>query len=245
MLFKNFPKKRKPLTPEYLEIYETHYKTNRDGTTKMSSASQKMERWLHKQVAKDSSNAKRKFTTLELGAGTLNQLDYEKNIEAYDIVEPFTMLYKDSKNLVKIRTIYDLIESVPENNRYDRVTSCATLEHIENLPYVVARSALLLNESGCFRASVPSEGGFLWKLAYTLTTGREFKAKYRLDYSVIMKHEHVNRVDEIVEVIKYFFNSVKIKRFGIGKHLSFYTFILAKDPDIEKCNKFLQETKNI
>jgi hypothetical protein len=48
--FEEFPKRRDDLPEEYQKIYEKHYIENRDGQTKMSFLSQKMESWLHKTV---------------------------------------------------------------------------------------------------------------------------------------------------------------------------------------------------
>jgi cyclopropane fatty-acyl-phospholipid synthase-like methyltransferase len=59
--------------------------------------------------------------------------------------------------LPRIRSIYADISEVPAEIQYDRITSVATLEHICNLPEVIARSALLLAKDGVFRASIPSE----------------------------------------------------------------------------------------
>ena len=245
-MFENFPKVSKPLPPEYAKIYEQQYKSNRSGATVASSASQRMEAWLHKNVAKDSSLD---LSTLEIGAGNLNQLKFESIGTEYDIVEPFKALYENEKSKDQIRTIYDLMEDVPVTNKYDRITSCATFEHIHNLPYVVAKSGLLLKENGCLRSAVPSEGGALWKIGYSLTTGLEFRMRYKLDYSVLMKYEHVNTVDEIHAVIKYFFKDVSVNRFGCGKHFSLYTFFLAKNPIIDRCiaycNLNLMEEENL
>ena len=46
------------------------------------------------------------FQILELGAGNLNHLKYERDFHIYDIVEPFRELYKDSPELKKIRYKY-------------------------------------------------------------------------------------------------------------------------------------------
>ena len=234
-MFKNFPKIRTPLPPEYAAFYENQYKNNRSGNTTATSVSRRLESWLHKKVAKDSASH---LSTLEIGAGNLNQLQYESTGKAYDIVEPFTALYENEVKKPLIRNIYNLIEDVPLTNKYDRITSCAAFEHIPNLPYVVSKTGLLLNEGGTLRTAVPSEGGMMWKLGYTLTTGLEFRAKYKLDYSVLMKHEHVNTVDEVQEVIRYFYKDVSVSRFGVGKHFSFYSFILAHNPDIERCKQY-------
>jgi len=234
-MFENFPKTRKPLPPEYSAIYEQHYKSNRGGGTRAAGAAQRMEVWLHKKVAGDSALD---LSTLEIGAGTLNQLDYEIIGTEYDIVEPFKALFENVDGKDKIRAVYDLIEDVPASNRYDRITSCATFEHIENLPFVVGKSGLLLGAGGCLRVAVPSEGGFLWKLGYSLTTGLEFRLRHKLDYSVLMKYEHINTVDEILDVIQFFFSDVKIHRFGFGKHFSFYSFFIARDPIMTRCEEY-------
>src|SRR5512140_3633362 len=84
-----FPKSRPPLPPKLEAIYTKQYIENRSGETPAASLSQRLERWLHHQVAADVKCAATPGSTLELGAGTLNQLAYEPAGPAYDIVEPF------------------------------------------------------------------------------------------------------------------------------------------------------------
>lgn len=235
-------------------IYNEHYKSNRNGTTAASSLSRKMENWLHHTVAKDRSfdlNEK----TLEIGAGTLNQLDFEKNIGQYDIIEPFKLLYQDSSHLNKVNNIYNDIQDIIinlkliENNQvniemlpcgvYDRIISSAVLEHILDLPLLVAYSCLLLKDNGIFSASIPSQGRFLWTIGYKLTTGLEFKHKYKLNYDVIMNYEHVNTQQEIIDVCTYFFNNADKKLFGITDELSFYTHLSCRKPNKNKAVEFI------
>lgn len=110
-LFPQFPKVRTPLPKQYAKIYESYYKSNRNGDTTASSAAQKMERWLHHKVANDTRGL-RGNRTLEIGAGTLNQLDFERDFSHYDVIEPFSALYSDSPNLRKVRKIYADISEV-------------------------------------------------------------------------------------------------------------------------------------
>lgn len=241
-MFDQFPKTRPPLSRDIEALYLAYYKSNRGGQTTASSLAQRMESWLHKQVAKDVVNpANLKNVTLELGAGTLNHLQYEPNFHPYDIVEPFTELYKNSPCLERVRNVYSDIADVPDSSRYDRITSVATLEHICNLPEVVARSGLLLAENGVFRASIPSEGTFLWTLGWKMTTGLEFKLKHGIDYNLIMKFEHVNTAREIEEVLKYFFGEIRCKVFGITKSCSLYRYYECNSPFIARCYKYLSE----
>lgn len=238
-MFENYPKNRPPLQKQIQDIYAEHYKSNREGQTTAASLAQRMESWLHRQVAGDVvTQHDSKKVTLELGAGTLNQLGYEPEVHAYDIVEPFAELYKNSNLLKRIRSTYADISEVPTSSSYDRITSVATLEHICNLPEVIARCGLLLTHNGVLRASVPSEGTWLWTLGWKLTTGLEFKIKYGLDYGMLMKHEHVNTAKEIEEVLEYFFREVKCRVFGLSRRNSLYQYFECRQPDIDRCREF-------
>ncbi len=237
-MLNNFPKSRIDLPEDYKKLYNEMYKKNREGETTASSLSQKMESWLHRKIAKDLVNNIQK-STLEIGAGTLNQLKYE-NTSPYDIVEPFKELYQNSPYLSKIRNIFNDIDEIGSNAKYDRITSIATFEHILDLPKVVAKSCLLLNEKGTLRVSIPNEGNFLWTLGWKMTTGLEFRIKYKLDYGVIMKHEHLNNANEIEEVLKLFFTKLKRSVFGITKHCALYRFYECMNPKIEFAENYLQ-----
>ncbi|MDR1243838.1 MAG: class I SAM-dependent methyltransferase [Endomicrobium sp.] len=143
--FSNFPKSRFVLPQEYADIYEKHYLENRAGSTIVSSLSSKVEGWMHYMVAKTGGNKK---TTLEIGAGTLNQIDYEEP-GVYDIVEPYSFLYKNSHHIKNIRKTYNSIFEIPfTSTRYDRIISIAVLEHVLDLPDLVAYSAKLLVDGG-------------------------------------------------------------------------------------------------
>ena len=238
MDFTAFPKKRPELPEKYKEIYADHYKKNREGDTSATSVSKKLEAWMHKKVAGDVKNDITKYT-LEIGAGTLNQLEYEKS-QCYDIVEPFAKLFKDSEHLHEIQNIYKDIDEIEVSPVYDRITSIATFEHIENLPHVVAKSALLLKNNGCLRFAIPNEGTFLWKLGYTLTTGVEFRILYGLNYEVLMRHEHINTASEIDEIVRHFFGNIRREVLGIHKNIGFYRFYECSSPNIERANNYLQ-----
>ncbi len=241
-MFDNYPKSRPKLPKSILSIYKKHYKMNREGKTKASGMAQKMEAWLHRVIASDVRNIHNK-KTLEIGAGTLNQLAYEES-DHYDIIEPFTELYSDSKLLSKINNIYKDIDEIDLSQKYDRITSIATFEHITDLPKVVAKSCILLEQGGSLRTSIPNEGSFLWKLGWQLTTGLEFKLKYNLDYGALMKHEHVNNADEIEQILNYFYSQNKCLTFGIGKTFSLYRYYQSKHPNIELAKAYLESLEN-
>ena len=232
-LLARFPKTRPPLPPKLEAIYTQQYISNRSGDTAAASLSQRMETWLHHQVAADVKNARAAGATLELGAGTLNQLAYEPAGGAYDIVEPFEALYRDSPLIGGVRETYADMADVPAGKVYERVTSVASLEHICDLPLVLARAARLLAPQGTLRAAIPSEGGFLWTLGWMATTGLEFRLRHGLDYGDLMRHEHVNTAAEIETLVKALFEEVDIKSFGLGRQLSLYRFLAARKPRLD------------
>jgi len=236
-IFEDFPKIRPTLTADFERIYKEHYKHNREGVGRVVSLAQKMESWMHKKVAEDSIKEGNK-STLEIGAGTLNQLKYEQP-ELFDIIEPFKELYENSPYRKHIRHFYSDIDEVDTAVKYDRIISIAAFEHILNLPHVVAKTALLLREKGVLRVTIPNEGSILWKLGWRLTTGIEFKLKYGLDYETLIKYEHVNTANEIEKVLLYFFKKHRCSCFGFGKKISFYRFYECFEPNIEAAKNYI------
>ena len=236
-MLENYPKTRSELPPDFQRIYNEHYKNNREGETTSASLSQKMESWMHKKVAKDVKKDIKK-STLEIGAGTLNQLKYEKT-QPYDIIEPFVELYANSPYKTHIRHIYSDIDEIELSAKYDRIISIATFEHILDLPKVVAKSVLLLNENGVLRVAIPNEGTILWELGWKFTTGLEFKLKYGLNYETLMKHEHVNTANEIEKILYFFFKKHHCSCLDLGKRFAFYRFYECFEPNIELARKYI------
>ena len=68
---------------------------------------------------------------LELGAGTLNHLQYEPAMD-YDIVEPLPALYQGSADRGRVARAYASIADIPQQTRYARIISVAVLEHVED-----------------------------------------------------------------------------------------------------------------
>ena len=237
--FTQFPKRREPLPPEYAAIYLQHYRNSREGNSEILSLAKRAESWMHRKVARDLRGASSE-ATLEIGAGNLNQLPYEPSSSPYDIVEPFRELFESSPHLGRIRNIYNDVSEIPPTNRYDRITSIAVLEHVCNLPELVAQSALLLAEGGTFRAGIPSEGTILWRLGWQMTTALDFRARYKLDYKVLMQYEHVNTAREIEDVLRYFFAETRTSVFGLLRSLSFYQFLACSRPRLDRCHGYLE-----
>ena len=223
-IIKRYPKKRIHLNKNYMDIYNQHYLNNRSGSGLSNYLSKIMESWMHKKV----SSIKGK-NILELGAGNLNHIKYERDFHIYDIVEPFRELYKDSPELNKIRYKYKSLDEV--KNKFDKIISIATLEHLEDLPKEINNCKKLLEKNGVFQVAVPCEGELAFKLGWKLTTGISFKLNYNLDYSKLIQYEHLNTLNEIKIILQNNFEILKFERSPFilpFKNLSFYAYFECK-----------------
>ena len=229
----NFPKERPALDKKIKKIYEAQYIDNRQGKSPMSNIAQKLESWMHKQVANAIQPNSR---LLEIGAGTLNHLNYEKGYKTYDVVEPFQELVDQSHQKKLINNFYKDIFEI--NEKYDFIFSVATLEHLTSLPKIVSKAAIQLDENGKFLAAIPSEGGFLWGASWRISTGLEFFIRHRLNYGNLMRYEHVTNFYEIESFLRIIFKKVNIRHLGISGHLSLYQFFECSEPILEVCQKF-------
>jgi len=235
-LLGSYPRERPPLSEAHLAAYVDEYKLNRSGEGLLYRLVALLESWGHKKVA----DPRNQGDILEIGAGTLNHVPYESGIPSYDCVEPFRELLAGSPHLGRVRCIYDDVEEIPAGQLYSRVISIAVLEHVRNLPTLLATSAKHLLSGGRFQAVIPTEGGFLWGVSWRLSTGIAYRIRTGLDYKSVMRHEHINDSREIIDLIGYFFSVVRISRFPFpGHHASFYTYIDASVPDDAAVSAFL------
>lgn len=240
-LLASYPRHRIELSEGQRKIYKEQYKLSREGTTIITALAQKTESWMHKKVAQ---TFHFKSSTLEIGAGTLNQLDFEGRSENYDVIEPSRFLYEDSKKVTEVDYFYQDIRDIPRFKTYDRIISVATLEHITDLPLVLAKAGMHLKRSGCLCSGIPSEGGFFWGLAWRVTTGAAYYFRTGFSYKKLMEYEHVNDATEIIQLLNHFFKKVSIEWFPLPtKHLSLFAYIEAKEANLDVCEKYLKTVK--
>lgn len=234
-LLQSYPRQRPPLTAAHERVYTEQYRLSREGARPVERLAQFFERWMHIRVA-----SLKGGPILELGAGTLNHRRYEEPNVAYDVVEPFRELFEGRPEGGRVRDLFDSVTSVPTDRRYARIISIAVLEHMTNLPNEIAQAALRLDSSGVFQAGIPSEGGLLWWFGWRFSTGISYYLRTRLDYGVVMSHEHVNSAPEILAVVRHFFHDVRVQRFPCpGHHFSLFTYLEARRPNHDLCRRFL------
>lgn len=233
-LINKYPKKRGKLPGPLKKIFDSFYLSNRENLFL-----QLIRRWLHSIM----DDKEKKCTTLEIGAGTLNHLKYEK-IGNYDVIEPKNFLYLNSKIVKLVSQTFDNIDQC-KNNYYDRIISIAVLEHLTDLPQYLYVSSMKMKKNAYQQHSIPCEGYPMWNITWFLISGLSFRIKYGYSFSYIQKHEHVNNFDEILTLIKFFYKDVKVK-FSYpfyNKYLSLYSNIKFSNPNKENILKYLEYKK--
>jgi SAM-dependent methyltransferase len=95
---------------------------------------------------------------------------------------------------------------------FDRIVAIHVLEHLRNLPLAVAEIRRLLKPDGCFDAVLPCEGGLAYAVARKVSAERLFRKRFGMDYTPIIRNEHVSTLDEIVEELGRVFD-VGTRRF--------------------------------
>jgi len=235
-ILEKYPKKRIHLPDEFKQVYQSAYFYSRSNKGAVKKIFKFFTNWMHIMVAE---KAKGSDEVLELGAGNLSHLAFEK-YNTYDVIEPFDELYDSSVSKNLIRQRYRYSTNINFNLKYDRILSIATLEHLTNLPYDIAILARQLKDNGIFQSSYPSEGGFLWYLGSRYVSGLNFFLKYRLNFDTLLRFEHVNTAKEIEDVVGIFFKKVKVVRFPFNLlHGSLFCYIEASEVDKKKCEEII------
>ena len=236
-LIETYPRVRPPLSAAWQAAYHDVYLKSRDGKTLLYGITQRLEAWMHKRVAANASAGQR---VLELGAGTLNHLRWEPAASIYDVVEPYAALYEGRPAAARVRAFHADIADVPRENVYDRVISIATLEHVLDLPRLIAEAALRMSPNGSFVAGIPSEGGMLWGLSWRMSVGLSCRIRIGLNYGDLMRHEHVNQAAEIRALCSHFFQTCRVRRFPTpAHHLSLYACLHCAQPRLDRCRALL------
>jgi SAM-dependent methyltransferase len=232
-LLATYPRVRPPLPAPAARIYVQEYTLNRGVDARgLYRVVAWLETWMHRRVAAVAAGS----TLLEIGAGTLNHRRFEPGAGVYDIVEPLPALFAGSREIARVDHIYARICEVPARPRYDRIFSVAVLEHIEDLPSLVAGCGLRLADGGVFQAGIPAEGGVAWGLAWRMTTGVSYRLRTGLPYAPVMRHEHVNAAVEIIAIVRNFFDDLKVRWFPLpARHFAFYAYIEARRPKLDRC----------
>jgi len=149
---------------------------------------------------------------LEIGCGHGHHLRYGGNDYHHyiglDIEYKFLCTLKE--RFPGTRVVNGSAYALPfRDQSVDCVISVYCFEHLRGLPDCLAEIRRVLKPEGELLVGLPAEGGFLYGLGRGLTSKPYMERKYGIDYDAIVRWEHWNTFNEVVEMLQAQFKITK------------------------------------
>lgn len=165
---------------------------------------------------------------VDLGAGTgehSKHVNRARNYIAFDIdFDGLSIGREHDRNRVCVQGDAKALPFASES--FDGIVSVYNLEHLHDLEQCLSEMARILKPQGILSVAIPTEG-FLFQLGRRLVTApfavREMGFNSIKDYEAFVKQEHINSVDNILDILKRIFSIEKKKWFPFflgGKFLN-------------------------
>jgi SAM-dependent methyltransferase len=157
--------------------------------------------------------------TLEIGAGIGGHLPFEDlTAQEYHALEyRVEFCERLATQLPPDRVHHGNIEErqpFPDGS-FDRIIAIHVLEHLRDLPAALTEITRLLRPGGIFDVVLPTEGGFAYGLARKVSAERMFERRFGMDYTPIIRSEHVNTYAEVTTLLRPLFRRVHSRYFPL------------------------------
>jgi SAM-dependent methyltransferase len=173
-------------------------------------------------------------TTLEIGAGLGEHLEYEKltpeQERGYHCNEFRENMAADIKRrFPNVQTVVADCQKRMDfaDGYFDRYLAIHVLEHLPDLPAAVREAWRLLNkQTGRMLVVIPTEGSLAYSLARKISAERVWKRHFKAPYAEFYKREHINLVPEILEELARCFTVEDKSFFPLGVPLEFCNLVI-------------------
>ncbi len=170
--------------------------------------------------------------TLEVGAGIGGHLPFEDlERQEYHAMEYRADFCARLRERLPGERVHqgDIHERQPlPDASFDRIVAVHVLEHLRDLPRAVAEIARLLRPDGFFDVVLPTEGSLAYGLARKISAEPMFRRRFGLDYTPIVRNEHVNTFAEVYALLR--------ETFAVDRSRFFPTYV--PDPNLNVCAAF-------
>jgi SAM-dependent methyltransferase len=145
-------------------------------------------------------------TTLEIGAGLGEHLEYEnlteiqrRNYYSLELRENMAARIRERFSEVQVR-VGDCQSRLDfPDGFFDRILAVHVLEHLPNLPAAIREMRRLCRSGrGVFSVVIPCEGSLAYTMARRISAQRLFEKRYGQPYDWFISREHLNRPHEIL-----------------------------------------------
>jgi SAM-dependent methyltransferase len=156
-------------------------------------------------------------TTVEIGAGLGEHLDYEKltpeqeaNYYAVELRE--NMAEEIRRRFPRVKAITGDCQARLSfgDGQVDRYIAVHVMEHLPDLPSCVREAYRILNrQMGQLLVVIPCEGSPAYSLARKISAERVYNRHFKGGYSWLISREHINRPHEILAELDPYFTVEK------------------------------------
>jgi ubiquinone/menaquinone biosynthesis C-methylase UbiE len=136
----------------------------------------------------------------------LKYLLYEPSVDNINFIKNSYKKKIDKKKFIYLKGLNNI-----KKNSLDRIILSHVLEHVAQPEKFINSLFKLLKKGGKLNITLPCDPGLLWELGrfYNFFFFWRFKNVTKKEYYYHMSHEHVNGFHNLVNIIKYNFNSYK------------------------------------
>lgn len=194
-----WPKTRPPLNAEQLAVYNEF---TRHWLEELPKRFGLVETFNHSYSLPDRPPG-RPCRTLEIGAGLGEHIAYE-NLEGqeYHCIE-----WRDDlaqKIHARFPSVDVHVGDVQQHldfpdDHFDRIVAIHVLEHLLDLPAALKEVHRVLKPDGILSVVIPCDPGLAYALARKISAERMFVKRYHQPYDWVVRLEHVNRPQEVLE----------------------------------------------
>lgn len=155
--------------------------------------------------------------TLEIGAGTGTHLPFEPDGD-YVALEASPELAEQIPQRKGLTVaVADCEQHLPwDDDSFDRVLAIHLLEHLYDLPSALDEVTRVLRPTGVLSVVIPCEGGRLYSLGRRLTTKRIFENRYGMPYEWMIRQDHCNTAQEVLDELQRRFRVRRRRYFPLG-----------------------------
>ena len=156
-------------------------------------------------------------TTVEIGAGLGEHLDYEKlspeqeaNYYAVELRE--NMAEEIRKRFPRVKAITGDCQAHLDfaDGQVDRYIAVHVMEHLPNLPACIREAYRILNrQTGQLLIVIPCEGSPAYSFARKISAERVYNRHFKGGYKWLISREHINVPHEILAELRPYFSLEK------------------------------------
>lgn len=161
---------------------------------------------------------------LEVGGGAMPHISWMNmtQTESYTVSD-IIRVHQRKMNALKAQmpngvtlTLHDFegdktLQTLPGN--FTRIIASHVLEHIPDPEAAITRWSELLSPDGVLSIAIPCDPGWAWRLGQ-LVAFRGYGTSLTFpEYDLLMSREHVNSVQRILKILRYYFHRPSIRWF--------------------------------